>query len=159
MLLYTVTWIPSIYPSHFSIYTIHESYGIYLFNIVIYSLIFSFLQINVFAGVTRVIFMSMWLRVSLLIIANLIVVSLVFGKYLQSIQMFATSYFFYRSCHAAVMTATMFATASWFVWSLTSPAHALGSGSLWAPWQVWWGCHEIHPVISHGKQPICSWFT
>ena len=94
MVLYTVTRIPSIYPSHVSIYTIHGSCGIYVFNIVICTLIFSRLQINVFAGVTRVIFMSMWLMVSLLIIASLIVVSLVFGKYLQSIQMFATSYFF-----------------------------------------------------------------
>jgi phage shock protein PspC (stress-responsive transcriptional regulator) len=29
VLLYMVTWIPSIYPSHVSIYTIHGSYGIY----------------------------------------------------------------------------------------------------------------------------------
>jgi hypothetical protein len=27
VLLYMVTWIPSIYPSHVSIYTIHGSYG------------------------------------------------------------------------------------------------------------------------------------
>ena len=30
VLLYMVTWIPSIYPSHVSIYTIHGSYGIVL---------------------------------------------------------------------------------------------------------------------------------
>ena len=28
VLLYMVTWIPSIYPSHVSIYTIHGSYGV-----------------------------------------------------------------------------------------------------------------------------------
>ena len=47
VLLYMVTWIPSIYPIYVSIYTIHGSYGIYYKYIIWYVIMYQYSSINI----------------------------------------------------------------------------------------------------------------